>query len=146
MKLWKKYLCRGGCLVYIGKRYPVYGSRLKWDKEKDDMVVVTTTDVHYYCTPHYYHKVPTSYVRNTEHKKKELTEQEINRREWRAVKKVRKDKAKCRYRRGPGRYYKQRNSRLKRRKMSQALSHERWEEAADLCVDNLEINPWLSWA
>jgi len=145
MELKRKLLSHGGCLVYIGKRYPVYGLTLKWDKEKNDMVVVKTTEVHYYCTPHYYHRIPTSYVRNPEHKKKELTEQEINRREWREVKKVRRDKAKRKYRRGPGLYWKQQNSRLKRRSVKRLLKQEKWEEAADMHVDYLAIDPWITW-
>lgn len=146
LKLLDKRLRYGGCLVYIGKRYPVYHKIYFWNPFSETETSKDSKEPAYWCTPHYYHRVPTAYVKKPEHKKKELTEQEINRREWRVVKKVRKDKAKCKYRRGPGRYYKQQNSRLKRRKIAQALSHERWEEAADLCVDNLEINPWLSWA
>lgn len=61
---------------------------------------------------------------------------------WRIEQKTCRDKAKSRYRRGPGRYYKKLTSRLARRHCIQLLRHENWDDLDAHESRHLFVDPW----
>jgi len=82
----------------------------------------------------------SKYKRNLEHKKKELSEEEIQKREWK--KKFRKDKAKTYYRRGAGKYYKRLSNKMHRSFERKMIHYERYDKLHEVDY-KFFLDPWL---
>lgn len=85
---------------------------------------------------------PSAYRRNPEHEKKVLSEQEINKREWRKKKGISKDKSKAYYRRGAGKWYKKYSNTLHRQWEREMIHAEKWDEISDKDY-KFFLDPWL---
>lgn len=81
------------------------------------------------------------YVRQPHHKKKELSEHELARREWRDKKGIAKDNAKAYYRRGAGKYFKRLSNKLHRAWSKDNIKHHR-TSMSDTDY-KLFLDPWM---
>jgi len=93
-------------------------------------------------TGEYYHREKRGYQKKAEHKKKELSEEVIRKREWREKKRVRKDKAKSYWKCGAGKYYKNFSNKLHRQWERRSIENDNYDMMSQ--VDHkFFLDPWL---
>lgn len=88
------------------------------------------------------HRVCRKFVKRPHHKKKELSEEQITKREWRERKGFAKDKSKAYWRRGAGKYYKRFSNQMHRAYVKQQIINKNWD---NLCNNDYKyfLDPWL---
>lgn len=82
------------------------------------------------------HNMNSGYVKREHHKKKVLSDEQINKKEWREYKGFAKDQADIQKRRGAGRYFKRKANKKNRAWSRDLMSHDLHEE---MCNNDYKI-------
>ncbi len=128
-------------ISYLGKDKTRYGNPYKYKYNNWNFRFSHQCGKHTYrwrCTS----GRPSGYQKKPHHKKKELSDHAIAKKDWREKKNLKKDKAKAYWKRGAGKYYKKFSNKLHRQWERRMINNGKTEEMSQIDYKYF-LDPWL---